>query len=152
MTIEADGQADVQIGPLRIWVHGRQFPEAVDAWDGNWLYVTAQYSASGASVTVSGPILDTVSFATFGEQLQALYESLAGQAKLESAEPNLTACINALGPTGRMELRVDLTQDNIAQGHWFVQEIDQSYLPTVIAACETVLQRYSVRDGGRRGA
>ena len=52
--MESYGEPTFQIGPLRIWVHGRQFPDAIDAWDGNWLNVTAHYVAQGASVVVAG--------------------------------------------------------------------------------------------------
>lgn len=152
MNEESLGQPDVEIGPLRIWVHGRQFPDAVDAWDGNWLNVTAHCMARGVSVTVTGPFLDTVSFSRFGDQLQELYRSLAGKAKLESVEPHLVAHVLGSGQTGRMELGVELTPDNVAQGHWFKFEIDQSYLPAVIAACTAVVRRYPVREGEKRGA
>ena len=35
--------------PSSFWVHGWQFPEAQDLWDGNWLNVTAHCGQSGAS-------------------------------------------------------------------------------------------------------
>ncbi len=146
------GQPALQIGPLRIWVHGRQFPDAMDAWDGNWLNVTAHYVAHGASVVVAGPVLDTVSFASFGKELKTLHQWLSGEAKLESVEPDVMVRIVGGGETGRMQLRVEMTPDNVAQGHWFEQEIDQSYLPAAIAACEAVVERYPVRNGAERGA
>jgi hypothetical protein len=36
-------------GRFQLWVHGRQFSEAHDYDDGNWLRVTAHCGASGAS-------------------------------------------------------------------------------------------------------
>src|SRR5690606_947662 len=130
---------------LRIWVHDRQFPEAEDEWDGNWLNVSAHYAAHGARVAVSGSILDTVSFAAFEKQLRTLHESLVGAAVLESVEPEFKARIDGGGMSGRMRLRVEITPDHIAQGHWFEEEIDQSYLPSAIAACAALLSRYPVR-------
>jgi hypothetical protein len=59
---EAYGPPAIHVGALKIWVHGYQFPESTDAWDGNWLRVTAHCAASGASVVVTGAILDTVTF------------------------------------------------------------------------------------------
>lgn len=152
MNLESYGPPNLHIGPLRIWVHRRQFPDSSDAWDGNWLNVTAHYVADGASVAVSGPILDTVSFATFAKQLRALHESLGGDATLESVEPNFAARVSGQGKSGRMTLRVELTADTTKQGHWFEHEIDQSYLPAVITGCATLLQRYPVRRGEQRGA
>ena len=45
MSKEADwldhlGEPDIKLAGLQIWVHGRQFPDSDDYWDGNWLYVT----------------------------------------------------------------------------------------------------------------
>jgi hypothetical protein len=87
----------------------------VDEWDGNWLNVSAHYAAHGAGVAVSGSILDTLSFAIFEGQLRKLHESLAGQAVLESVEPELKARIDGGGASGRMQLRVDMTPDHLAQ-------------------------------------
>jgi hypothetical protein len=152
MNFESYGQPALQIGPLRIWVHGRQFPDAMDAWDGNWLNVTVHYVAHGASVVVTGSVLDTVSFATFGKELRRLHQSLTGEAKLESVEPDIMVSIVGGSETGRMQLRVEMTPDHLAQGHWFEEQIDQSYLPAAIAACQAVVERYPVRNGAERGA
>jgi len=35
------GMPDLKLEGLQIWIHGRQFPDAADYWDGNWLRVTA---------------------------------------------------------------------------------------------------------------
>src|SRR5256885_6731459 len=35
------GTPDIKLGGLQVWVHGRQFPDAIDYWDGNWLRITA---------------------------------------------------------------------------------------------------------------
>ena len=123
----------------------------MDACDGNWLNVTAHYVAHGASVVVTGPVLDSVSFATFGRELRTLHQSLSGEAKLESVEPDIIVRIVGGGDTGRMQLRVEMTPENVTQGHWFEHEIDQSYLPAAIAACEAVVGRYPVRNGAERG-
>ena len=151
-TSSAFGPPAVQLDALRIWVHGYQFPEATDAWDRNWLRVTAQCAALGASVEVTGAILDTVSFLRFQRELVTLYDRLQGVATLESHEPELKAEIKALGATGRMEIRVEITPDHLNQTHRFLLGVDQSYLPDVIRGCEQVLGRYPVRDGAARGA
>src|SRR5262245_47126443 len=149
---EAYGPPTIQLGALRIWVHGYQFPESTDAYDGNWLRVTAQCAESGASVVVSGAILDTVSFLRFQRELTAVYKNFEGMATLESHEPELRAEVRAVGPKGAMEVRVEITPDHLNKDHRFLLALDQSYLPEVLRSCERLLRQYPVRDAGARGA
>jgi hypothetical protein len=51
------GTPDLKLEGLQIWVHGMQFPDAADYWDGNWLRVTAHCGGSGASVFATGSII-----------------------------------------------------------------------------------------------
>ena len=150
MDIESHESPVLKLGGLRIWVHGRQFPEAVDPWDGNWLRITASCSGNGTKVVVTGPVLDTVSFLTFEAELKKLHAALQGEAHLASVEPNLSARVTAQGKSGRMVLRVEMTPDHLNEGHWFEEAIDQSYLPTAIAACREVLERFPVRHASDR--
>jgi len=142
----------IHLEALHIWVHGYQFPDATDAWDGNWLRVTARCVVSGASVEVSGAILDTVSFLRFRRELAELYERLQGVATLESHEPELKVQVTSLGATGHCEVQIEITSDQLNQDHRFKLMVDQSYLPDVIRGCEQVLSRYPVRNASARGA
>jgi len=151
-TLGTFGPPAVQLDALRIWVHGYQFPEATDAWDGNWLRVTARCTVVGAKVEATGAILDTVSFLRFQRELVALYDRLEGVATLESHEPELKVEVRGLGATGQMEVRVEMTPDHLNQAHRFTLGVDQSYLPEVIRGCERVLGQYPVRDAAARGA
>jgi hypothetical protein len=141
----------ITLGPLRLWVHGRQFPDATDAWDGNWLWITARCFEHGATVEARGAILDTVSFLHWRQQLSTLYERLEGKAVLESVEPQLRVTVVGRGRTGLMRLRVEITPDHMAQGHWFESDIDQSFLPAVIGRCDDVLSRHPVHRATERG-
>jgi hypothetical protein len=51
------GLPGIALAGLQIWVQGRQFPDAQDYWDGNWLDVTVHCGGEGASVWVSGSII-----------------------------------------------------------------------------------------------
>jgi hypothetical protein len=152
MNVDSYGLPALHIGALRIWVHGYQFPDAIDAWDGNWLNITACYEGHGTRVVVAGPILDTVSFQTFAAGLRKIHSALEGEARLESVEPNLAARVIAQGKTGGMLLRAEMTPDHMSEGHWFEQALDQSYLRSAIAACEEVLRRFPIRQASERGA
>lgn len=151
-SLDAYGPAAIQLGALRVWVHGYQFPEATDAWDRNWLRVTAHCARSGASVVVTGAILDTVSLLRFHRELRQLYERLEGLATLESHEPELKVEVRAVDRAGHLEVRVEMTPDHLNQAHCFLLMVDQSYLPEVLRGCERLLDQYPVRDGEARGA
>jgi hypothetical protein len=143
------GEPDVYLGVLSIWVHGYQYPDATDEWDGNWLRVTARCTAHGATVAVSGAILDTVSFQTFQRELSALHKTLEGKAELGSAEPNLSVAVQAVGHSGQVEAVIEITPEHLHQAHRFSVELAQSYLLGAILGCQGVLARYPIR--GQRG-
>lgn len=141
----------LQVGILKVWVDGRQFPESQDGWDDNWLNIRAVCEDKGATVAIADPCLDTVSFWNFREGLERVYKTLTGQAVLEALEPTLKACVVARGRTGRMTLEVEISPELAYQRHSFKQEIDQSYLPAVISACDDLLRQYPVREAASRG-
>jgi hypothetical protein len=144
------GAPALRLAGFGLWVHGYQFPDAADAWDGNWLRVTAHCGAGGASVWVSGAVLDTVSVLRFRDGLAALHASLAGSAELSSHEPNVVVRASAVDRAGHVTVRVELTPDHLTQGHWFEFEVDQSYLQPAIAQCGELLGRFPVRDAPNR--
>jgi hypothetical protein len=148
---ESYGPPAVNIGPLEVWVHGRECPDAVDEWDGNWLRVSARHSARGAIVQASGSFLDTVSFVRFAAELRELHQTLSGEASLESLEPELKATLKGKGPCGVLELAIEISPDYPKQTHAFSAEIDQSYIPQIIADCERVIATYPVRHPKARG-
>ncbi len=138
------GEPDICIGALRIWVHGRQFPDAQDYWDGNWLMTTAMYRSPGSWVCTSGPILrldELVQLMTEGERL---YSSLAGTATLPCIEPNLRVKMTGNG-RGQIEVEVAITSDQILEEHRFRDQIDQTLLPQIIQACHAIISKYPVR-------
>ncbi len=149
--LEALGPATVEIAALRIWVHGYQFPDQTDSWDGNWLRCTAHCAEAGASVRLTGAILDTVSFVRFGRELADVYKQLEGQATLESDEPELKAVVSAIGRNGAVQVVVEITPDHMTQVHRFTLTIDQSFLPEMVRQCNQLLERYPVRDPKGRG-
>ncbi len=66
------GEPDIELAGLRIWVHGRQFPDNEDYWDANWLNITA-CGAQGATVRVSGNIIQLPEIAHLLTGAKALY-------------------------------------------------------------------------------
>jgi hypothetical protein len=145
------GAPALRLAGFQLWVHNREFPEAEDAWDGNWLNVTAHCGAAGGSVWASGALIDTVSILQFHGGLASLHQKLRGEAVLESHEPNLLVRVNATDRAGQLRMQVEITPEHLTQQHWFDFERDQSYLPSAIAQCAALLERFPVRDPKGRG-
>ena len=137
--------ADIELAGLRIWVHGRQFPDATDNWDANWLNITARYEGRSGVVEVQGPELDTVSFLTFRRQLMNMAETLAGEAKLGSVEPSLKLTVRFSDLLGHVSARLELTANHLDEGHWFeIDGLDQTHLGGLVGQLKAVLDRYPV--------
>jgi hypothetical protein len=135
----------IELGGFQIWVHRRQFPDAHDRWDGNWLHATAQCAQAGAIVAAGGPILDAADVERFRDELAAVQVSRSGQAELKGAEPHIRVRVAPNGAPGGLHVRVELTPDPQAQGHWFEYAIDQSDLPDAIRQLDAVLELFPVR-------
>ena len=145
-TVEQLGPQSVRLQAFQLWVHGREFPEAQDRWDGNWLNVTAHCGQGGASVWATGAILDSIDLVRFRDALERLHQTLSGEAVLESHEPNVRVRVTPTDGAGHLRVRAELTPDHLAQGHWFEFEIDQSDVPATVAQLESVLVAFPVRD------
>jgi len=144
------GAPALRLAGFQLWVHNREFPDAEDCWDSNWLNVTAHCGAVGGSVWASGALVDTVSILRFHEGLVALHQKLRSEAVLESHEPNLQVRVNATDRVGHLKMRVEITPEHLTQQHRFEFELDQSYLPPVITQCVKLLERFPVRDSKDR--
>jgi hypothetical protein len=141
------GPPSLKVGGFQLWVHGRQFPEAQDADDGNWLRVTGHCGASGASVWVQGSILMVTDIERFARECRSLYEGKGDRAGLEPFEPELRIVLEATDQMGHIRADVELTPEHLTQTHRMQFEIDQSYLPEIIEQCAAVLRAYPVRGG-----
>jgi hypothetical protein len=141
--LKADS-ADIRLANLLIWIHGYQFPEASDYWDGNWLRATARCSSSGAEVEVSGSFLHLPELLGWMKDCKSLYETLQGSANLGGIEPELQVALQAIR-SGKIQMSVNITPDVLTQSHSFKFEIDQSYLPGFLNNCENILQKFPLR-------
>lgn len=139
------GEPDLSVAGFQLWVHGRQFPESEDYYDGNWLRVTAHCGASGASVWAQGAILTVTDIAGFGDKCAAMLGGTAVSAALEPFEPELKLLIEATDGRGHFRAQVEITPDHLMQSHRFAFEIDQSFLPIIIRQCSTIVHEYPIR-------
>jgi len=135
----------IELGDFQLTVHRRQFPDAQDRWDGNWLHVTAQCLQGGALVVASGPILEAPDIQRLRDGLAELVRTQAGAAELRGSEPNLLVRVTAADGFGDLRVRVELTPDPHGQGHWFAYALDRSYLVEGIQQLDAVLAIFPVR-------
>lgn len=145
LTPEDLGSPNLKVAGLHLWVHGRQFPDADDYWDGNWLRITAYCGASGAQVLIQGAIVTIQDIAGFGDQCDAMLRGTATSVLLDPFEPELRVSLEAVGGLGHIRVAVDITPDHLAQSHRMEFEIDQSYLPGIIEQCSAINRAYPVR-------
>ena len=139
------GEPDLKVAGFELWVHGREFPESEDYYDGNWLRVTAHCGATGASVWAQGAILMVTDIARFGDGCAAMHSREMKSAVLAPFEPGLKVSLEASDGTGHIRAQVEITPDHVLQSHRFEFEIDQSYLPGIIKQCSSIVQVYPVR-------
>ncbi len=143
--LHALGEPSLVLGRLKLWVHGRQFPEADDYWDGNWLSVTAYYHRHQSSVFADGPILHLGELWGLYQGCTRMHSTLRGKAALECIEPNLSLKLTA-GPTGRVQIETTITPDQLTENHSYTDEIDLSYLPAINAALRSIFDEYPIKE------
>ncbi len=142
--IDALGKPSIQLQGFQLWVHGREFPDATDYWDGNWLNVRAHCGTPGADVWVDGPILHLYELSRWVEACEQLNQTLTGEAVLDCLEPALHVELQ-VDRSGHITMRIDITPDHMTQEHRFTFEVDQTYLPPLITACRKVIANFPVR-------
>jgi hypothetical protein len=138
------GEPAVEILGLKIWVHRRQFPDLYDFWDGNWLLVTIQCRADGASVFTSGSILRVPELSEWRADIERIKETLTGNAELQTLEPYFGVVLKAHS-LGHISMEVDINPDHLHQRHWFEFEMDQSYLGPLLMQLRALLEQYPIR-------
>jgi hypothetical protein len=139
------GQPDLELVGLRVWIHGREFPDSADFWDGNWLRVTAYCIYPDSMVRTHGAIVHLREVVGLLRSCEQLYDTLQGRAGLDCLEPNLAVELTA-ETGGHINVEVAITPDHLSESHKFTDRFDQTYLPGVIAACKSILDRFPVRE------
>jgi hypothetical protein len=144
--IEQFGEADLSICGLRLWIHGRQFPDAIDYWDGNWLRVTAFCTYPHSAVQIqNNACVRTDEVARLLAGCEKLYSTLDGEAELKCMEPYISVEFAATA-RGHIGVKLSMTPDHIKETHEYEDEIDQSYLPAIISSCQAILEKFPIRD------
>jgi hypothetical protein len=143
--LEFLGEPDLVIAGLKIWIHGRQFPDSTDYWDGNWLRVTAYCNSPNAMVKTGGPIIHLGEISGLLKGCEQLYSSLNGEAGLDCMEQELNVKLRAESG-GSIKTKISVISNRLRDSHEFTYDIDQSYLPAIISACSNILEKYPIRE------
>ena len=144
-TPEELGEPDLKVAGFQLWVHGCQFPDSEDYYDGNWLRVTTHSGASGASVWTSGAILMVTDLVQWAQECDALANGQTQEVELAPMEPELNVLIRRVDRLGHFTMRVQITPDHLKQKHSFEFEIDQTYLSEIARQCRAIAAAYPVR-------
>lgn len=138
------GEPHLRLAGLKLWIHGYQYRDVEDYWDGNWLNATAICSENGSTVLVRGAFIRTDEIGRWQHAVEKLRVDLTGAAKLECMEPEIAVTLRAtsLGP---VELEVQITPDQLTQQHRYTFAIDQSYLEPLISQCARLLNDFPIR-------
>jgi hypothetical protein len=142
--IERLEEPDLRVGGLSLWVHGRAYEESADYWDGNWMRVTAFCRYPGAWTSTEGTILHLREVMSLLQGCEKVFDTLKGNAALDCMEPNLKFEINSTG-SGHLAVRISITPDHMTQSHSYSDELDQTFLPAIIAGCRSILAKYPIR-------
>lgn len=143
--LEALGEPDLQIAGLRVWVHGRQFPQSQDYWDGNWLRVTAYCSYPQSSVRAHGSIVHLGEIHGLCREVEKLYQTLQGQAELRCLEPNLGVVLQTQ-TGGHIRVKISITPDHMTESHTYTDGFDQTDLPPIIEGCKAIFGKFPLRE------
>jgi hypothetical protein len=144
------GDPDFCFLGFSLWIDGRQFPDSADYWDGNWLVVRARMEVNRACINCDGPILMTTDIEQFRDELATMVAALKGEASLTPLEPELRLLFK-MHRRGRVEATIEITPDHLTQRHRFTVDVDQSYLPALVASCDAILARFPITNTAARG-
>jgi hypothetical protein len=135
------GEAHLRIGGLEIHVEGREFPQADDYWDGNWVVAAVRCASSHSSVAFRGPILHLSEVVQLLEGCEAMVEGEAGSATLPCSEPHLYVELEA-GPRGRVRATVELRHDG--ERHVYEFALDRDAVARIAAECRALLAAFPI--------
>ena len=130
--------AHVSVSPSR-----REYPEATDYWDGNWIYadVTVVAGAFRGSFEAN---LRADEFERFRDQLRPLRESLVGRAVFDPMEPWLRIEIEGDGKGHFRAACRAADAPEVGNVLAFGVEFDQTELPGILKGLDAICEAFPV--------
>jgi hypothetical protein len=118
-------------------------PGATDHWDGNWLLTPVEVQVGDFRGQISSA-LRTSELAAFRSQLVTLYETLKGEAKLDSIEDWLTMTLEGDG-AGHVSVSGAIRdQPGVGNTLQFTFSLDQTYLPSILDQLEEIDREFPI--------
>lgn len=140
-----DSDPDINCGLIRLWVIGRQFPNATDYWDGNWLHVIVNCESQGVNISIQGPFLHLGEIVHWRNDLMEIIQGKRRLAELPTVEPNLRLKLSA-NQAGDISAKSQLTPNANTQTHSFEFALAKSALHGLSRQCNSILERYPLRE------
>ncbi len=126
----------------------REYPDAQDFDDGNWVYATVEIAA-GAFRGSYEAMLRTEEFVRFRDELQPLYERLSGRAVFETMEGWLRIEIDGDGKGHFHATCEAVDQPGVGNRLAFKICFDQTELPAIVRGLDGVCAALPVVGGPR---
>ena len=140
---ETQGPPALQAGGLRLWVHGRQFPSAHDADEGNRLRATVRCEAQGSSVRAEEAIITAGDLDRWAQECSTLPHKPISHARLSVQEGSLEIVLDEAAGLGRLRMSLPTPPADGAQALDF--DLDGSEMTGIVEQCEQILRAYPVR-------
>jgi hypothetical protein len=138
------GEPYLHLAGLKLWVHGYQYRDATDYWDGNWLNATAICAENGATVLVRRAFIRTNEIADWQHAVDKLLAETEDVARLACMESEISVTLAAQS-LNAVKMEVQITPDQLTQEHRFTFFIDQSYLHRLSSQCVRLLNDFPIR-------
>ena len=143
------GPPDLELGPLRIWIHEYQFACYESTDDANWLKATIIMDLPGkAWVRADGPWLRATDLADWMRQCEQMHKLLEGAAFFGSPAEALTVSMRMVDRLGhfRTEVQMEIHHQPNQHFHQFwLEDLDQTYLGLLVEQGKRLLRHFPVR-------
>jgi hypothetical protein len=127
---------------LSMHVTRREFPEASDYWDGNWVYATIR---AGAFRGEYEALLRTDELTSFRDQLATLHTALNGSATFETMEHWLRVDVQGDGRGHFLAKCEARDQPGVGNTLRFELTFDQTELPPMLTALDEVVRAFPIK-------
>ncbi|MDB4940857.1 MAG: hypothetical protein JWP97_391 [Labilithrix sp.] len=121
----------------------REFHDATDCWDGNWVYATITIAA-GAFGAEFEALLRAEELVRFRDELRPLHEKLVGRARFDTMEEWLSITIVGDGKGHFDADCVALDRPGTGNRLTFKIAFDQSDLPEILGGLDAITSAFPV--------